>query len=177
MSILSDVYLEELMLKGLLTPFDHKLINPASIDICVGTTTLREAGHGIWEKGEMPIDGIRVDPGEFLLVDTREYFQVPNGYAVELRLKSTTARLGWDHNAALWIDPGFQGIITMELRNCLRYNQLTLAPGLPFAQAIVHKLIGHSSKLYNGRYQGAKEVEGAKQQSFPFLVEKNSEKV
>lgn len=162
MTILCDYDLRDMMGRGLVEDPDFALVNPASIDIRIGRKYILEASHGHWERGDLPDAGMTVEPGEFLLVDTHEVFNVPNGYAVELRLKSSTARRGWDHNAALWVDPGWRGRLTMELRNVLQYNNLTLTPGRPFAQAIVHRLSGESVSPYNGRYQGAQAVEGAK---------------
>lgn len=162
MSILSDIYLEELLSKGLIAEPDYSMVNPATIDIRVGLTARREMAFGHWEDIELPTDGIEVAPGEFLLLATYESFRVPNGYAMDLRLKSSTARRGWDHSLAFWVDPGWEGVLTMEVRNVLRFNSLRLVPGERFAQVIVHKLIGASNRLYAGRYLGAESVELAK---------------
>lgn len=162
MSILTDVYIEEIVRKGLIAEPDYSLINPASIDVRVGSSALIEEGRDDWRKVEIPTDGLVVWPGMFLLVHTQEHFKVPNGYAVDLRLKSSTARRGWDHSLAFWVDPGWDGVLTMEIRNVLRYSPLMLVPGMRFAQAIVHKLVGMSARPYEGRYQGARTVEAAK---------------
>lgn len=169
MSILCDRDLVNLMYRGFLMRhdtsvdyFDLSLVNPASIDVCIGPTAIVERGYG--NKWTIPLSeaGLVVEPGEMLLVGTEEVINVPNGYAVDLRLKSTSARQGWDHNAALWIDPGFHGVITLELRNCNRFTPLVLKRGQRIAQAVVHQLTGPASQPYNGRYQGAASVEGPK---------------
>lgn len=163
MSILCDHDLRRLMMdSGLIEEPDYDLLNPASIDIRVGRHAILELGHGRWNKVELSENGTLFEPGVFALVETMEIFRVPNGYAMDLRLKSSTARLGWDHSLAFWVDPGWQGVLTMEVRNVLRYNSLLLRPGDRFAQAIVHRLSGDSDRLYAGRYNGARSVEGAK---------------
>lgn len=162
MSILCDKDLMGLLGMGLIANPDHELVNPASIDIRIGNKALLEVGHGQWQEVDLTA-GRMVMPGDFLLVETLETFNVPNGYAMDLRLKSSTARRGWDHSLAFWVDPGWQGVLTMEVRNVLRYNGLMLCTGERFAQAIVHKLTGPSLRPYQGRYHGATGVERAKQ--------------
>ncbi len=163
MSILCDVDLEELMRRGLIEEADYELLNPASIDIRVGRTAQVETCFGrTFEKQIIPTTGLWLQPGDFALVDTWETFNVPNGYAMDLRLKSSTARRGFDHSLAFWVDPGWKGVLTMEVKNVLQYNPLCLVPGARFAQVVVHQLSGLSAKPYDGRYQDATAVEGAK---------------
>lgn len=138
------------------------LVNPASIDIRVGRTAIVETAFGRMDKVIIPSTGLTLDPGDFALVDTWESFNVPNGYAMDLRLKSSTARSGFDHSLAFWVDPGWRGVLTMEIKNVKQYNALRLIPGERFAQIIVHRLSGMSDKPYAGRYNGAKGVEEAK---------------
>lgn len=146
----------------LIKDFDRSFLNPASIDVRIGARVKRELSFGRFAEENIPDKGLTIEPGEFLLAHTEEVFSVPNGYAVELRLKSTIARLGWNHAMAVWIDPGFQGVITLEIKNDLSYNCLKLERGMRFAQAIVHRLSGPSLQPYNGKYQGATSVEEAK---------------
>lgn len=160
--ILCDVDLLALLAELIPENYDAAMVNPASIDIRVGKSMMREVAHGRFQKEEIPPKGIWVEPGEFLLVDTQENFNVPNGYAMDLRLKSSIARRGWDHSLAFWVDPGWQGVLTMEIRNVLQFNRLHLIPGLRFAQVIVHQLTGKSSRPYAGRYQKADSVEASK---------------
>lgn len=160
--ILCDIDLAKLMSEGLIDEPDYALLNPASIDIRVGRRARIEKGYGVFEYIELD-QQVVISPGQFVLVDTLESFRVPNGYAMDLRLKSTTARKGWDHSLAFWVDPGWNGVLTMEIRNCLQHNPLALRSGERFAQAIVHKLSGPSAKPYAGRYNGASQVEAAKE--------------
>lgn len=162
MSILADHHIHELALRGLVTPYDQDFLNPASLDIRIGHKVMVEKGYGRHEEIEMKSTGIVIRPGEFILTETWESFDVPNGYLLDLRLKSTIARMGWNHNLAVLVDPGFCGVLTLEITNVTQYTNLTLLPGMRFAQAIVHELIGPSVKPYEGKYQNAKTVELAK---------------
>ena len=162
MTILCDTDLETLMRDGLIKDPDFSLLNPASIDIRVGRTAKIEIGYNHWQDVDLTGQGVRLTPGDFALVETFETFRVPNGYAMDLRLKSSTARRGWDHSLAFWVDPNWSGVLTMEVRNVLQYNELPLKCGDRFAQVIVHKLSGLSRKPYAGKYQDAATVEGDK---------------
>lgn len=101
-------------------------------------------------------------PNEFVLIETYETLKVPNGYAVELKMKSSRAREGLDHSLAFWFDPGWHGVGTMELKNVSRFQNIFLKPQMRVAQIIVHRLSGDAEKPYAGRYQNASSVEGSK---------------
>lgn len=162
MSILCDTYIEELMQRGLVDNPEYSLLNPASLDIRVGQHVIIEGYDGMKERQLIPLEGYYLWPGQFVLLETMEWFHVPNGYALDLRLKSSVARQGFNHSMAMWVDPGWEGVLTMEVQNLLGKNKLKIFTGMRFAQAIVHKLIGASQRPYVGRYQGAATVEGAK---------------
>lgn len=87
---------------------------------------------------------------------------VPNDLAMELKLKSSRAREGFDHSLAFWFDPGWSGVGTMEIHNMNRLQSLTLTYGMRFAQCIYHKLDVPVTTAYQGRYQNATSVEAAK---------------
>ena len=151
----------ELMALGpaLLEPFDPELVNPASIDIRVGDSFIPECGATPQSFGG---DTLMVSPKARFLVSTLEKLIVPSEYAVELRLKSSRAREGWDHALAFWFDPGWSGIGTMELVNLNQYTSLGLHTGMKIAQIIVHQLSSPVARGYEGRYQGASTVEAPK---------------
>lgn len=165
--ILCDHDLEFLLQDGLLAwpgkTLDNRydLVNPASIDIRVGWDILLETEVGFKEM-RLPTEGLTFPPGQFALVPTFESIFVPNGYGVDLRLKSTRAREGWDHSLAFWIDPGYRGVATMEIRNGLQYGSLKLVPEQRFAQILVHKLSGKSDKPYDGQYGNTNRVQRAR---------------
>lgn len=158
MTILCDFDLDRLGWAGLIEHYDPTLLNPASIDIRIGRNVIREQSV----ISPIPDEGIEVLPGEWLLVETFESFKVPNGYAMDLRLKSSMARLGWNHSLAFWVDPGWCGRLTMEIQNVRRFDPLRLKVGQRFSQVIVHKLSDFASRPYGGKYNNAERVEGSK---------------
>ena len=140
---------------------DVELLNPASIDIRIGTALIRETfvdKISGWEGQQLGKAPYLLAPGEFVLVATMEVVKVPLMYAVDLRLKSSRAREGYNHSLAFWVDPGWKGILTMEISNVSRYHYLPLFPGLRIAQIIVHTLDKATKQGYKGRYQHAENV-------------------
>jgi dCTP deaminase len=168
--ILSDQALHELLPHLIRNP-KYEFINPASVDIRVGSQLVEEvAPYGSteakWKISDLTYTKettpYKLEPGRFVLAATYEYIMVPNGYAVELRLKSSRAREGYNHSLAFWVDPGWQGILTMEIQNITRWHTLPLWYGMRFAQLIVHKLDSPAVFPYDGKYQDAQGPEGAK---------------
>lgn len=159
--ILPYQHLMERGLRGeLLDPFDPEMVNPASIDICIGETLIyRGVECNISTRtAESPIF---LEPGGFMLISTLERLKVPLDCAMDLRLKSSRARAGYDHALAFWFDPGWDGIGTLELKN-IGYNMLPVYPGLRIGQIIYHQLVETCAKPYAGRYQAATTVEAPK---------------
>ena len=138
---------------------DSTLINQASIDIRVGHGIIVETGPNEWSKIDLRQGPYSLTPGTFALVPTFEYFQVPNDLACELKLKSSIARLGWNHALAFHVDPGWRGILTMEVMNALKHTSLELRWKMKFAQVIYHPLDQVVQTPYNGKYQGALEAQ------------------
>ena len=152
---------------------DKKLINPASIDIRIGRTLKLETFTG-WADSDLSLtsqqNAFILHPGDFVLVSTYERLRVPNGYAIELKLKSSRAREGYNHSLAFWFDPGWDGVGTMEIKNNLKHHMLPLWLGMPFAQIIIHRLTSDAIKPYQGRYQHAVGVELSKERPYESAI-------
>lgn len=143
--------------------YDPDLVNPASIDVRLGRFLLLEDANGeMLERWDLRLQSYRLKPQEFVLAETYEYITIPNGFAADLRLKSTPARKGIDHSLGFWVDPGWSGVLTMELRNNLGRGNQTLSYLQRVGQMIVHLLDHEAAHPYAGKYQGAAHVEGAK---------------
>lgn len=151
--------------KRIIEPHEEDLVNPASIDIRIGATARVEVAP--YRREDLDLTHYSYDcpyivtPGQFLLIATYESFHVPKGYVVDLRLKSSRAREGWDHALAFFVDPGWRGVLTMEVKNATQYTPLALWHGMVFAQIIVHQ-VTDSDAEYRGRYQDSKKVEDSR---------------
>lgn len=181
--VFCDKTLKQLCKNGLVFPYEEVNVNPASIDIRVGkvilvedikhkeikdfkTTKLLKCSQSYFRFVDLtthyPGKPYFIKPGTFLLAETLEKVTMPNNYVGQVMLKSTMARLGWEHSEAGYIDPGFSGIITMEIKNTTNYHILPIWYGMKFGQLSISQLDYECEKPYNGRYQRAIGVEGAK---------------
>lgn len=73
-------------------------------------------------------------PGQFCLATTIETFKMPDYIVGFVIGKSTLAREGLQIEAAGLIDPGFEGDITLELKNLENYRTLSYKKGDPIGQ-------------------------------------------
>jgi dCTP deaminase len=137
--VLGDLSLWKLLNELIRDP-DPDLVNPASIDIRVGPEMRLEVGPDEWKAVDLSRGPVHLGPGELALVPTLEWLMVPNGYAVELKLKSSCARQGYDPSMAVWLDPGWCGVGTMGIRNATRFTPLPMECGMRLAQIVVHQL-------------------------------------
>jgi dCTP deaminase len=98
-------------------------------------------------------------PGEFVLASTFERVRLPDDLAARLEGKSSLGRLGLvTHSTAGFIDPGFEGHVTLELSN-LATLPIKLWPGMKVGQLAVFQMSGpaefpYGSAVRGSRYQG-----------------------
>ncbi len=125
--ILSDKTLTKMIETGELTvsPLDKESIQPASIDCRLGDDFL------IVEDREMQIidlnsqikyreykgSEITIPPHSFLLATTLERVKLPDNLTAFVEGRSSIGRIGLFIQNAGWVDPGFEGQITLELYN------------------------------------------------------------
>lgn len=112
-----------------------------------------------------------LDPGEVILVSMHEEIHVPNDCGALFLLKSSRAREGYQHAMAGWVDPGWKGILTLEIRNWLRHNPIPVYEHLRIGQLVFFQLVSTTSRPYgttneSGRYQNAVGVEASKPRSY-----------
>ena len=73
-------------------------------------------------------------PGEFVLAATVERLALPDDIVARLEGKSSLGRLGLlIHSTAGYIDPGWEGTITLELSNVANLP-IVLTPGMAIGQ-------------------------------------------
>lgn len=189
MSVLVDWQIRQLCLESkMIDPFREDLLNPQSLDVVVGNTAAIEVRTGFFDRilGQL-LDWLDPDPvlkmeeslmetidlsdysetnpywikpGEFLLVATRETFNLPPNIGCEFRLKSSRAREGYNQSLAVWADGGFHNSkLTLELQNLRRWKSLPLYPDMKIGQLIFHQT-EHPTVSYaaTGRYNGDQTV-------------------
>lgn len=103
--------------------------------------------------------GFWLAPGQFVLGTTVERFEIPPYMSARIEGKSTLGRLGLVvHVTAGFVDPGFKGQLTLELRNVGSFHIL-LRPGMAISQVSFSPLTSQSERPYGSdglgsHYQG-----------------------
>ena len=167
MSTLVDHEIASWAHKGGVQPFDLEMVNPATINLRVGNSAKIEGPWGLIDvdlgKYSERLPYV-VPPRGWILTSTLEWVAIPTDMAGEVMLRSSAARRGWDHHKAGFIDPGWNGILTLEFVNCLGMTGLPIYPGLELVQMKLEMLQSTPSKNYRetGRYHGATTVEQCK---------------
>ena len=175
--LLSHNELVQLVADGVIGPVDLKDINAASIDIHLGDTILwedKQPGVVDFSKREpvafneyaMDENGYLLEPGAFILAQSREVFNLPNWLSAEYKLKSSMARIGLEHMNAGWCDAGWNGsVLTLELKNMCENHSIIIRPGDAIGQMIFFRhdpVTQEASYASRGRYNGDKAVSGIK---------------
>ena len=133
MSVLSDRHIAEKIKFGqiVIKPFDSTDLQPSSVDIHL------DRSFRVFHNNRYPFIDVRqaqpdltellvvnedepfiLHPNEFVLGQTREWVELPNDLVAILEGKSSLGRLGLlIHSTAGYVDPGWQGNLTLELSN------------------------------------------------------------
>jgi dCTP deaminase len=133
--LLSDQTIREMMKAGdiRLTPEpEDSAIQPISIDLTLGNSFCR-LGREENHINRWIANSTLVRPGGFVLATTRERVKLAAYVAGFVHGKSTLARRGLQVEAAGLVDPGFDGCITLELKN-LSHLPIPLRAGERIAQ-------------------------------------------
>lgn len=167
--VLSDRSIREAVASGHLRidPFDPSLVQPSSVDVRIAGAfrvfhnsrrpliDVREPTDDLTELVEVE-DGGRfiLHPGEFVLGSTVERVAIPPDLVARLEGKSSLGRLGLlIHSTAGYIDPGFDGTITLELSNVARLP-IAIYPGMPIGQISFQQMTTPVESPYAGKYGG-----------------------
>lgn len=160
MSILADTSLQALIDSyGLIRSRRPINIQPASIEMHLGSTYVDNVGTPDETSGVIAEHPLVVQPGEFLLATTEERVRIPDWLVGRLEGKSSWARKGLAiHVTAGFIDPGFEGEITLELVNFSK-TPISLTPGIRIAQLTILELDRPAARPYGteglgSHYQG-----------------------
>ena len=169
--ILSDQTIRKMLEEKTLyiSPLEPEQIQPASVDIRLGDTfgIVEDSSNGILTlEKEISYKTIQTDtyillPGQFVLATTMEFFALPNDLTAFVEGRSSLGRLGLFIQNAGWVDPGFQGEITLELFNANRCA-IELRAGRRIGQLVFAQMDAPTENPYNGKYQGQKGATGSR---------------
>lgn len=173
--ILGDGIIRKLLAgdgKKLITdiPAEEILVNPASINLRIGNTFLTPVLTGfpvrLGDKVEYKQTEIKEDeyfllePGKFALATTKECVNIPTDLAAFVQGRSSIGRVGLQVQNAGFVDPGFHGHITLELKNDSP-NTIAIWPGYPVAQIVLITAVDVET-AYQGKYNGQVEATGSR---------------
>lgn len=169
--VLSDRSIKEELAKGriVIDPLDPQDIQPASVDVHLDHKLLvfrntrspyidvRKKIDDLTEmveiKGE---EAFALHPGEFVLASTSEHIEIPDDLVARLEGKSSLGRMGLViHSTAGYVDPGWQGHLTLELSNIARLP-ITLYQGMKIGQLSFIRLSTPAERLYGSASLGSK---------------------
>jgi dCTP deaminase len=149
-SVLSDGTIRRLVEEGRIRiePWDPGMVQPASVDLRLGNSfrvfhnhrtsaiDLLDPPTNLTEHARVEDEGgsFVIHPGEFVLGVTEERVGIPDDVVARIEGKSSLGRLGLIvHATAGFVDPGFEGTLTLEITNLTRVP-IKLYPGLAIAQ-------------------------------------------
>lgn len=156
---------DEILLRNCVEGAEEWQINPASINLRLGTTFLTPDPDYIIMLGQEvkyrrhKVSGagsFAMRENEFVLATTMEKINMPRNVAAFVQGRSSIGRIGLTIQNAGFIDPGFYGHITLELVN-ESGTEIVLKPGYPVAQLVFFD-VSEVQKPYCGKYVGQVEA-------------------
>jgi dCTP deaminase len=151
-------------------PYDPSLLQPSSVDMRVDRwfrvfrnsrypyIDVKVAQEELTELVEVEEDGepFILHPGEFVLGSTLERVRLPDDVVGRLDGKSSLGRLGLlIHSTAGFIDPGWDGHVTLELSNVANLP-ITIYPGMKIGQLSFVQLSEPAETPYGAGVLGSK---------------------
>ena len=156
-------------------PFVPEAVQPSSIDLHL------DRRFRVFRNSRYPYIDVRVDqpdmtelveiagddpfilhPGEFVLGSTLERVRLPDDLVARLEGKSSLGRLGLlIHSTAGYVDPGWEGNLTLELSNVANLP-ITLYDGMKIGQISFQRLsspaeVGYGEASIGSKYRGQRD--------------------
>jgi len=169
--IYSDRTIKESISSGKIAiePYEPSYVQPSSVDLRVGNGFRVFVNHRyseidprapqadltqLVEVGEE--DPFMLHPGEFVLGSTLEKVRLGVDVVARLEGKSSLGRLGLlIHSTAGFIDPGFEGHITLELSNVATLP-IAIYPGMKIGQISFYQMTTAAEYPYGSPELGSK---------------------
>lgn len=169
--ILSDRTIYEYLERGdlVIDPLEKGQVQPASVDIRLGSSFLK-LDENYFEAMtltdeikyvSMEADEIIIPSNSFLLATTMEYIKLPCNLTAFVEGRSSIGRMGLFIQNAGWVDPGFEGEITLELYNANRLP-IKLEKGRRICQLVFAQMDAEALNPYQGKYQKQRAAVGSR---------------
>jgi len=156
-------------------PFTPDAVQPSSVDLHI------DRRFRVFRNSRYPYIDVRIEqpeltelveitddepfilhPGEFVLGSTLERVTLPNDLVARLEGKSSLGRLGLlIHSTAGYVDPGWEGNLTLELSNVANLP-ITLYYGMKIGQISFQRLtspveVGYGDARIGSKYHGQRD--------------------
>jgi dCTP deaminase len=153
-------------------PFTPESVQPSSVDLHLANR------FRVFRNSRYPYIDVRIEqpeltelveisgddpfilhPGEFVLGSTLEKVALPDDLVARLEGKSSLGRLGLlIHSTAGYVDPGWEGNLTLELSNVANLP-ITLYHGMKIGQISFQRLsspveVGYGDERIGSKYRG-----------------------
>ncbi|MBA3428971.1 MAG: dCTP deaminase [Actinobacteria bacterium] len=171
--VCSDRTIRRLLEEGRIgvDPYDESLMQPSSLDVRVDKyfrvfrnsrypfIDVKQEQEELTELVEIDEEAFILHPGEFVLGSTLERVRLPDDLVARLEGKSSLGRLGLlIHSTAGFIDPGWDGHVTLELSNVANlpitiYHRMKIGQ-LSFVQLTEPAETPYGSGALGSKYQG-----------------------
>ena len=120
----------------------------------------------IEEEEHSAEEGVVIHPGEFILGSTLENLRVPDDMVARVEGRSSYGRLGIIvHATAGYVDPGFEGDITLEIQN-LGNAPVRLYPEDRVCQVVFETMTSEADNPYgdkkDSKYMGQQGATGSR---------------
>jgi len=148
-------------------------LQPNSLDIrlgdefsvLLGRTTpidVKDSLEAHHDYSEVKTEQFTIEPGQFVLANTIEDFDIPDYLYGQIHGRSSIGRLGLEvHSTAGLIDSGYTGSITLELKNNSK-RAIKLYSEMRIAQVVFHRLESRANNPYSeendNKYQGQEGI-------------------
>jgi dCTP deaminase len=169
--VLSDASIDRALAEGRIEidPYDGALLQPSSVDVRV------DRFFRVFHNNRYPYIDVKVEqeeltelvevdgdhpfvlhPGEFVLGSTLERIRLSNDLVARLEGKSSLGRLGLlIHSTAGFIDPGWDGHVTLELSNVANLP-ITIYPEMKIGQISFMQMTEPATTPYGSSGLGSK---------------------
>jgi dCTP deaminase len=169
--VLSDATISRALAEGRIEidPYEPSLLQPSSVDVRVDNL------FRVFHNNRYPFIDVKVEqeeltelvevdgdhpfvlhPGEFVLGSTLERITLPDDLVARLEGKSSLGRLGLlIHSTAGFIDPGWDGHVTLELSNVANLP-ITIYVGMKIGQISFVQLSEPAERPYGAAALGSK---------------------
>ena len=150
-------------------PFEESFIQPSSVDLRCDSSFRVFENHKYSkidprsvqddltsEVVVTPDDAFILHPGEFVLGATLERVRLGDDIVARLEGKSSLGRLGLlIHSTAGFVDPGFDGYLTLELSNVANLP-IAIYPGMRIGQISFYQMTTDADHPYGSQEAGSK---------------------